>query len=409
MSEGQPNAPGSQPEHVDGTAEELAYRLRQQQLAAEFGLYALKARDIGALLQEASRLCAEGLQSRYCKIMEYLPAEHQFLVQAGVGWKPGVVGVRRTGADAESPSGYAFQTGGPVISNHLQGESRFRTTKVLEEHAIKRAINVIIRGDGEPFGVLEVDSPTEGRFTEADIAFLQGIANLLGGAIDRQRTEEALRQSQARLQEALAHQEVLTREISHRVKNSLTLVASLLSMQGRTADDPALRGALSDARARVLTIAKVHDQLWRRNEIQALNLAEYLQDICAQFSASTGLNQTVVCEVEPFALATDQAVPLGLIANELVTNAFKYAYPAGIGEVQVSVTRSQPGHLRLEVCDRGTGLPPDFDPAKSKSLGMKLIERLVSQLGGRAEWQDAKPGTRFVLEFPHQELAPHSS
>src|SRR3954465_2344631 len=224
MSADQSTAPAMPPEHGGGAAEELAYRLRQQQLTTEFGLYALKTHHIGTLLQEATRVCAQGLQSRFCKIMEYLPTEHQFVVQAGVGWKPGIVGSARTGADLESPSGYAFETGEPVISNHLEGESRFRTPEVLEEHGIKRAINVIIRGEGEPFGVLEVDSPTEGRFTEADVAFLQGFANLLGGAINRQRTEEALQQSEARLQQALAQQEVLTREVRHRVKNSLSKI-----------------------------------------------------------------------------------------------------------------------------------------------------------------------------------------
>ncbi|GEP07844.1 sensor histidine kinase [Methylobacterium oxalidis] len=405
MSADKPNVLAIPPEQGGGAAEELAYRLHQQQLTAEFGLYALRTHDIDAVLQEATRLCSEGLQSPFCKIMEYLPAEHQFVVQAGVGWKPDFVGAKRTGADSESPSGYAFQTGEPVISDHLKGESRFRTTEALAEHGIKRAINVIIRSEGQPFGVLEVDSPTEGRFTESDIAFLQGIANLLGGAIDRQRTEEALRQSEARLQEALAHQEVLTREISHRVKNSLTMVAGLLDMQGRTAADPALCAALADARTRVLTIARVHDQLWRKNEVEHLDLAEFLQDLCVQLSASTGLNHTLVCEVESLAVATDQAVPLGLIVNELVTNAFKYAYPEGIGEVRLSVTQARPGHLRLEVCDRGAGLPPNFDAAESKSLGLKLIVSLVRQIGGRAEWQDAQPGTRFVLECPHQEFA----
>ncbi|WP_336491056.1 sensor histidine kinase, partial [Methylobacterium nigriterrae] len=284
-------------------------------------------------------------------------------------------------------------------------ESRFRTPKVLEEHGIKRAINVIIRGESEPFGVLEVDSPTEGRFTEADVAFLQGFANLLGGAIDRQRAEEALQQSEARLQQALAQQEVLTREISHRVKNSLSIVASLLSMQGNKAADPGLREALVDARTRVLTIAKVHDRLWRKDEVQTLNLAEFLEELCEQFRASIGLGHTLTCEAVPVMLATDHAVPLGLIANELVTNAFKYAYPGGAGEVRLSVTQVEPGHLRLEVCDRGVGLPPGFDPAKSKSLGMTVIAGLGHQLGGQPQWQDAQPGTRFVLEFPHQEGA----
>lgn len=405
MSRNEPNAPAAPPEQGDDPAEELAYRLRQQQLASQFGLYALQARNIDALLQEATRLCAQGLQSRFCKIMEYIPDEHQFVVQAGVGWKPGLVGSARTGADSGSPSGYAFQTGKPVISNHLESESRFRTTETLAEHGIKRAINVIIHADGVPFGVLEVDSPTEGRFTEADTAFLQGIANLLGGAIDRQRTEEALRQSEARLQQALAHQEVLTREISHRVKNSLAVVAGLLSMQGGTAIDPALRAALLDAQARVLTIAKVHDQLWRRNEVENLDLAEFLQELCVQLRASTGPNHTIACEVEPTTVNTDQAVSLGLIVNELVTNAIKYAYPGGAGEVRLSVRRLQQNCLRLEVCDRGMGLPAGFETARSKSLGLKLIVSLVRQLGGRAEWQDAQPGTRFVLEFPHSEFA----
>ncbi len=182
--------------------------------------------------------------------MEYLPAEHQFVVQAGVGWKPGVVGNARVGADIESPTGYAFQTGEPVISNHLGGESRFRTPKLLEDHGVKRAINVVIRGEGKAFGALEVDSPTDGRFTEADISFLQGFANLLGGAIDRQHAEEALSRSQAALQRALAHQELLTREISHRVKNSLSIVASLLYLQSSKSVDAGLREALNDARTR---------------------------------------------------------------------------------------------------------------------------------------------------------------
>src|SRR3954463_6822730 len=99
MNADQSTAPAAPPEQGGGAAEELAYRLRQQQLTAEFGLYALRTHNIGAPLQEATRVCAQGLQSRFCKIMEYLPAEHQFLVRAGVGWKLHVVGSERTGAD----------------------------------------------------------------------------------------------------------------------------------------------------------------------------------------------------------------------------------------------------------------------------------------------------------------------
>ena len=173
MNENHAVAQAVPPERGGAAAEDLAYRLRQQQLTAEYGRFALRTHDLATLLQEATRMCALGLQSELCKIMEYLPDDGQFIVRAGVGWKPGIVGYARAGADTESPAGYAFQTGEPVISNHLAAETRFRTPAIMVEHGVKRAVNVLIQGDGERFGVLEVDSPSEGRFTEADLAFLQ--------------------------------------------------------------------------------------------------------------------------------------------------------------------------------------------------------------------------------------------
>ncbi len=394
------------PEQGGSVAEELAYRLRQQQLAAEYGLFALRTHDTATLLQEATRLCALGLHSELCKVMEFLPDEGQFIVRAGIGWNPGVVGHARAGADVESPAGYAFRTGEPVISNHLEAETRFRTPAVLVEHGVRRAINVLIQGEDRRFGVLEVDSPTEGRFTQADLAFVQGFANLLGVAIERQEAEEALRASETRsqanetlLQDALAQQEVLTREISHRVKNSLAIVAGLLSMQGRSATDPALRQALEDARARVQTIAGVHDRLWRSDEIHSVNLAEFMGELCEQLRSSAKPGQTLADAFAPVSIAADQAVPLGLLANELVTNAFKYAYPDGAGEVSISVQPDAAGHLRLTVRDRGVGLPPGFDAGTSKSLGMKLIATLARQLGGEPQWRVAEAGTVFMLDF----------
>jgi two-component sensor histidine kinase len=397
-------------EQGGAAAEELAYRLRQQQLTAEFGRFALRSRELGALLEEATRLCAVGLQSEFCKVMEYLRDERCFIVRAGVGWKPGIVGHARAGADAESPAGYAFQTGKPVISNHLSSETRFRTPAILAEHAVKRAANVLIQGDGERFGVLEVDSPTEGRFTHADLAFMQGLANLLGIAIERQRTEEALRISEARargnemlLEQTLEHQEVLTREISHRVKNSLTIVAGLLNMQARMADNPEIERALDDAQSRVHTIAQVHDRLWRAHEVQTINLADFMGELAEQLRSTAPLELTLTCDFVPVTVATEQAVPLGLLTNELVTNAFKYAYPDGVGEVGISISEEKPGHLQLTICDNGVGRPADFPGAASKSLGMRLVSNLARQLGGKPQWQDAQPGTRFVLDFFAQE------
>ncbi len=380
------------PEQGGDPVEELAYRLRQQRLTAAFGHFALRSHDVDAILQEATRVCARGLRSELCKIMEYLAHEDQFVVRAGVGWKPGVVGQARTEADAGSPTGYAFRTGEPVISTHPDGETRFRTPKILVEHGVKRAVNVRIMVDGRPFGVLEVDSPDESRFTEADIAFMQGFAGIVGVAVERQEIDE-------RLKAALAHQEVLTHEISHRVKNSLSIVASLLSMQARMAADPQLRRGLEDAHRRVQTIAQVHDRLWRADEVHTIDLAAFMGELCEHLQSAARPGQVLACEFASVTVATDQAVPLGLLVNELVTNAYKYAYPDGTGEVRVSVRLADGGDLRLEVADGGIGLPPDLDATRSASLGMKLVGSLARQLGGRSQWQDAGPGTRFVLDF----------
>jgi GAF domain-containing protein len=174
--------------------ETLKQRVRQQEMLADFGVLALKGTTFPELLDHAARLVADGLKAEFAKVLKFMPEEKRFLVCAGVGWGPGVIGSATIGADMASPAGYALHTGKPVISNHLDIEERFRTPELLVEHGIRRAMNVILQGDGTPYGVLEVDSRSEGEFAHSDIVFLQGVANILGMAIERQRMEGDLRQ-----------------------------------------------------------------------------------------------------------------------------------------------------------------------------------------------------------------------
>src|ERR1700691_4518636 len=211
-------------ESSDLTLHALQQRIRQQEILAELGVGALQGPGFDQLLADTARLTAEGLRTEFCKVLEYIPAENRFLIRAGVGWDSGIVGVVSVGADLASPAGCALKTGRPVISNHLESEERFRTPEILVRHGIHRAMNVILQGDGRPYGVLEVDSQSKGEFTEHDLAFLQGAANLLGMAIERQRFEREL-------EAAIEQQEVLLQEGNHRVTNSLQLVSSMLSLQ----------------------------------------------------------------------------------------------------------------------------------------------------------------------------------
>ncbi|SFM51046.1 sensor histidine kinase [Methylobacterium pseudosasicola] len=395
-----PAAPGLAPP-------DLGYRLRQQVILSEFGVEALRGTDVDHLLQRAAELCARGMGAEFCKALEYRRGEDLLLVRAGVGWGPDVIGQARVGADLASPAGFALKTGRPVISNHLAEETRFRTPQLMADHGIRRAINVLIENRDGAFGVLEVDDTREGMFEEADIAFMQGFANLLGGAIERQRTESLLRA-------ALARQDLLAREMSHRVKNSLAIVASLLALQARAAEaEPAVQAALSDARSRVEAIAGVHDQLWRQGDKAGdgegegvpgeLDLAPFLEKLVANLdSGAPGLNLT--CTAAAQRISADRAIPIGLLVNELVTNALKYAYPPEThpegGAIRVRAERAL-DTLVVEVADDGVGLPADFEIGRaSKSLGMRVVGSLTRQLGGQLTLPRTGQGTCFRLEVP---------
>ena len=383
------------PVSADITSRALQQRIRQQEILAELGVVALQGKPFLELLNETVRLTAEGMNAEFCKVLEYLPADNRLLVRAGVGWHEGIVGKATVGADLESPSGFALRTGKPVISNHLENEQRFRTPELLVEHGIRRAMNVILQGDGSPYGVLEVDSRSEGEFSQNDIAFLQGAANILGMAIERRRYEQ-------RLKAALDRHQVLLKEITHRVKNSLQVVTSMLYLQANAANDTTLAEHLAEASSRVSAVGRAYERLAYDENVETIALDPYLKDVCAdavRVSSQCRLEFTADPRIH---VNADRAIPIALIANELVTNATKHASPEGTpaGHIEVRLTEATGSKLLLSVRDNGPGLPADFDIAKSKGLGMRVIVALTKQLGGSITHRSGADGTEFILSIP---------
>jgi two-component sensor histidine kinase len=376
-------------EELNRAAYEL--RVRQQEILTELGVLALKGTPFPDLLNHTARLTAEGLRAEFAKVLEYLPDQNRLLVRAGVGWEPGVVGSATIGADLESPGGYALRTGVPVISNHLENEERFRTPELLLEYGIYRAMNVILQGEGTPFGVLEVDSRSQGEFSEQDITFLQGAANLLGMAIERQRMERDLRG-------ALDRQQMLMREVNHRVNNSLQIVGSMLHLQSRRARNTEVQHQLTQASSRVTAIARAHNRLYRTEEFTTLDLGAYLSDLCADFCEATPGCEIFVSAPEHIVLSTDRAITVALLINELITNTAKYAYPEGNCRAWVNVAR-EGRTIVLSVRDEGIGLPPEIDETTSTGLGMRLVSAFAKQLNGSVEVKRHAPGTEFVVSF----------
>ncbi|MBA4131046.1 MAG: histidine kinase [Hyphomicrobium sp.] len=384
--------PDEPPPHMALRA--LRQRILQQEILAELGVAALQGRSVDQLLAEAAVLAARGLGAEFSKVLEYIPADNRLLLRAGVGWEPGLVGTATVGADLESPAGFALRTGKPVISNHLENEERFRTPGIFETHGIRRAMNVILQGDGKPFGVLEVDSRSDTMFVEQDLAFLQGAANILGMAIERERYEQSLKA-------AVARHEVLLKEINHRVKNSLALVVSMLRLQARDDNDPKVTERLEEASTRIIAVARAHDRLYQSHDVEKLDIGIYVEQVCKDMSDAVSQLDIQIQAEHGIIIDIDRAISSALIISEVLTNAAKYAYgqkPGG--KIWVTVARSEPHNLVLSVRDEGPGLPDGFDHKSAKSLGMRIITAFSRQISGHMAVNSSAAGTEFVLTIP---------
>lgn len=374
-----------------GAGSMLGYRLEQQAALSNFGMEALKSSSVASLLEQAAQTAALGMRASLSKILEYRKAENDLLIRAGVGWRAGVVGEVTFGADIESPAGYAFHTGSPVISNHLEGEEQFRTPLLMIEHGVKRAINVLISYGGGRWGVLEVDSSSAGEFEAADLAFLQGLANFIGVALDRQVAED-------RLSQALDYQKILVQEASHRVKNSLAVLSSMLTMKAKWSKSPKEADALGEASSRVIAVARTHDRLWRDAGDDVIDLGALLVDLCKNLAEQLE-HIEIRCTSEPIEVPPDHAASFALLLTELVSNAAKHAYDENGGVVNVQLTSDGPKRL-LEVKDEGVGVEQDFSvkTVGEDSLGMSLIQALAQSVGGTVEIVRGR-GVAFQIWF----------
>ncbi len=210
-------------------------------------------------------------------------------------------------------------------------------------------------------------------------------------------------EAERRMGEALAEKEVLLREIHHRVKNNLQVIYGLLSLQSRDLQDERALALLEDSRQRVKTMAIVHETLYQSPDLSGASAPVFVQSLTENIlsvfrPAHTALQ--IRTQVDPIELSLDQAVPTGLIINELVTNAVKYAFPGDrAGVIRVELRALGTDRLELCVCDDGVGLPGGLDIRATESLGLKLVVALAAQLQGSLE-MERTDGTRCYIRFP---------
>jgi len=228
---------------------------------------------------------------------------------------------------------------------------------------------------------------------------LTGARKVLVCAQDITELKGAVRQ----LESALAEKTVLFKELHHRVKNNLAVISSLLRMKADTARTKEARLALDQSHQRVLSMALIHEQLYESDRLDRINFSEYAQQLVNRLHrALVDVPARVAIEpdLDPIDLPIEQAVPCGLILNELLTNAFKYAFPNGNrGRILVSFHQTPSRQLELAVEDNGIGLSPDLLAGTTATLGLRIVGILANQLDGVLEHQPC-PGTRVVLRFP---------
>jgi two-component sensor histidine kinase len=215
----------------------------------------------------------------------------------------------------------------------------------------------------------------------------------------RDDAEAEVHASRDRFAALAAERELLLREVNHRVGNSLQIIASLLHLQANSSTQEDVKAALTNAMGRVAAVAQVHRRLYTSHDLNSVLLNQYLDALLEDLRRSAEGNKmsrltlnAQVIEIDP-----DRAVAIGIIVNELVMNAVKYAYPDGAGPIHVELT-AQGDALMLSIADDGVGLSARSDP-RSTGMGQRIVSAMASKLSASVERDEAHAGTRIVMRF----------
>jgi two-component sensor histidine kinase len=380
-------------------ATEMETLRRQQAAIANFGSYALRQTDLIKILTEAARICAEGLSVPFCKVCRYRVDEHDLLIEAGFGWHDGVVGHVVSRADESSPQGRAFVTGEPSICNDLRDDNKFVLPPFYAEHGVVSTIDVVIKGDDRPYGVLEIDNNVRHDYDEHDVNFLTGFANVLAEAVATSARLLVLKQIIEEKDRLLAQKIVLAEELQHRVRNNMQLVYGMLSKQlDDTPDAVGKKGIRSIAR-RVSTLAQVYDNLLGTDMARTSDFGKYAKALCFNIAEIQDMKVNLTCQCDPMSLDLDTLTALGIVLAELVTNCYDHAFATGEGSISVSLRLPSKGDGNLgflTISDNGSGFVPEYG---SKRHGLGLVQRLVQQVRGTLDVK-SDHGTVWDIRFP---------
>ncbi len=266
---------------------------------------------------------------------------------------------------------------------------------LLQQLQIRANLVVPIIYFDQLWGLLILHQCDHPRHWQAwEVSFLQKIATQIGTAGQKQKLY-------LQLSNELHQKKVLLKEIHHRVKNNLQVMSSILYLQFRNAPSE-IKILTEEYQNRILAMSLIHEQLYRSDDLAHIDFHNYISNLTANLFECYGICSEVInlaIEVEDICLSLDQSIPLGLIINELVSNALKYAFPEKHGQIKISLIQNS-DQIILTISDNGVGLPDDFDLENAEGLGMQLILSLTEQLDGNLNY-DGKNGLTTKISFPY--------
>ena len=297
-----------------------------------------------------------------------------------------------------------------AIDHYMPGQDGLATMATINAGANPPPVVYVTGSDESRIAVAALkEGAADYVVKSASDDFLDLLASALSQALaqvklqrERDAATEALQAANDRLEAIVAHQEVLLREVNHRVANSLQLVSSLVHMQVNAVPGEAAKQALRDTQARIGAIMQIHKRLYTSQDVHVVDMRDYLGGLVESLrkTLSDGGCRTITFTADSILLNTDKAVSVGVVVAELATNACKYAYGASEkGEVRVHLTQVGEGRLRLVVEDDGCGMPAAGATAQGTGLGQTVVGAMARSLNSTLSFDPEHMGARAVLEF----------
>lgn len=303
------------------------------------------------------------------------------------------LGIRETPLDLSICRHVLMQPGLTVIPDLREDQRMCQNPLVTADDGLRFYAGCLLQTpDGYGIGTLCVLGREPRTLTDDQQQALRTLANQVMAQME-------LRKSLKQKTRLIEQQEMLLKEVNHRTKNNLQLIINLIELQIRQIDDAAARAALVDTSRRIMSIAAVHDKLYRADQVDAVDTADYLLEVVRGVEATAGANISFNVSLASIMLPLDKAIPLALMVNELVTNSLKYAYPdQASGLIQVRLDE-EGGVATLTIADEGLGLPQGFEQKQSRSLGMRIITSLARQIGAEVVFVNLRPGVECRVSF----------